>query len=74
MILDQLPNVQSLSASEKWQLAEELWNELIPNVDAERDDAIVKLIESRMEEYRKNPESATTWDALKNRLKLLRHA
>ena len=74
MILDQFPSVQNLSPNEKWQLAEELWDELIPSADAERDEAIVKLIESRMEDYRQNPESATTWDALKDRLKLLKHA
>lgn len=74
MILDTLPEVQSLSARDKWQLAEELWDELIPDVNDARDSAIEKLIDARMEEYRQNPETATTWDAVKQRMKALRHA
>ena len=74
MILDTLPEVQSLSARDKWQLAEELWDELIPDVNDARDSAIEMLIDARMEEYRQNPETATTWDAVKQRMKALRHA
>ena len=74
MILDTLPEVQSLSARDKWQLAEELWDELIPDVNDARDSAIEKLIDARMEDYRQNPETATTWDAVKQRMKALRHA
>jgi putative addiction module component (TIGR02574 family) len=74
MILDTLPEVQSLSAQDKWLLAEELWDELIPDVNESRDAAIEKLIDARMEDYRQNPETATSWDAVKQRIKALRHA
>ncbi len=74
MILDTLPAVQNLSAQDKWRLAVELWDELIPDVEDRRDNAIQELIDRRMESYRQNPESATTWDALKQRMMMPRHA
>lgn len=74
MILETLPNVSSLSREEKWQLAGELWDELLPESTPAIDDAIEKLIQARMETYRQNPESASSWAAVKERLKLSRNA
>jgi len=73
MIIDSLPQVRDLSPEEKWQLAEELWDELIPDVNEARDNAIEKLIESRMSHYRENPETASSWESLKERIESLRN-
>ena len=74
MIIDSLPQVRDLSPEEKWQLAEELWDELIPNVNESRDNAIEKLIESRINHYRRHPETASSWESLKERIESLRNA
>jgi len=74
MIIDSLPQVRDLSPEEKWQLAEELWDELIPNVNESRDNAIEKHIESRMNHYRRHPETASSWESLKERIESLRNA
>ena len=74
MIIDSLPGVRDLSTEQKWQLAEELWGELIPDKDEGRDSAIERLIEGRMEHYRSHPETASSWESLKHRIEKLRHA
>jgi hypothetical protein len=52
MILDQVPAVQKLSAEEKWQLIDELWQQLLPPAIPEPQAEIVHLLESRLAEYR----------------------
>ena len=72
MIIEKFPEVRNLSADDKWLLAEELWEELVPEPDAERDEAIQKLIEARMEDYRRNPQSAVSWETVKQKMQALR--
>ena len=74
MILEQFPGVRNLSADDKWLLAEELWEELLPEPDAERDQAIHKLIAARMDDYRLNPHTAVSWESVKQKMQALRHA
>lgn len=74
MILEQFPGVRGLSTGDKWLLAEELWEELVPEADVERDEAIQKLIEARMEHYRRNPDTAVSWETVKQKIQALRHA
>ena len=71
MIIDSIPEVKSLSPEEKWQLAEELWDELIPGDLEARDQAIERLIDARKRHFAEHPESATTWADLKKRLEIL---
>jgi len=73
MIIDSIPEVKDLSPQEKWQLAEELWDELMPDELGARDDAIERLIEARKSHFEQHPESATSWTELKQRLDALRH-
>ena len=72
MILEKLPAVQQLTPSEKSQLVEELWEQWLPRDDAATSAAIVELLEARMEHYRKHPETASTWDEVKQRIERLR--
>lgn len=73
MIIDSLPEVQGLSPEQKWKLAEELWDELIPEKISDRDDAIEELINQRMRHYKEHPETASSWEAVKSRLNALKH-
>ncbi len=73
MIIDSLPEVRDLSPEEKWRLAEELWDELIPDEMETRDDAIERLIEARKRHFQEHPETATSWESLKQRIASLRH-
>lgn len=69
MILEQHPDIQRLSPSEKLALVTELWDDLathpanVPVTDAE-----IQELDRRMEEYRKDPTQVTTWDAIKQRI------
>ena len=72
MILDRLPDVRSLPPNEKWMLAEELWDELVPLEDAGRDDAIMSVISERMAQYRVDPSTATDWPRLQEKLAMIK--
>ncbi len=72
MILETLPSVQKLSPSEQSQLVEELWERWLPRDDEPTNAAIVELLEVRMEHYRQHPETASTWDDVKQRIERLR--
>lgn len=69
MIIERFPEVQKLSPSEKLLFVSELWNDLEahPNeVPVSR--AIISELDARMENFRKNPNDFTTWDAVKERI------
>ena len=72
MILKKLPAVQQLTRSEKSQLVEELWDCWLPREDDETRAASIELIEARMAHYRQHPETASTWDEVKQRIERLR--
>ena len=72
MILETLPAVMNLSPRERAQLAKELWEEWLPRDDSESHSAIVEVLESRAAHFREQPESASSWDEVKQRLELLR--
>ena len=69
MVIERLPEVQKLSAEEKWVLVDELWTDLtgeeMPAVDPE----IVEELQRRMAHYKAHPETATTWEAIRDRLR-----
>jgi putative addiction module component (TIGR02574 family) len=72
MILEKLPAVQQLTPTEQSQLVEELWERWLPRDDEPTNAAIVELLQARMEHYRQHPESAVTWDEVKQRIERLR--
>ena len=72
MILETLPAVQQLSPCEQSQLIEELWERWLPRDDEETRSATVELLEARLAHYRKHPETASTWDEVKERIERLR--
>ncbi len=71
-ILEKTPAIRELSDDDKRQLIDELWTEMDGSPEESVSPEIIKLLDSRMEEYRRNPESASTWDEAKQRLQSLR--
>lgn len=69
MILEKHPEIQRLSPAEKLTLVTEIWDDLAahPASLPVTQDQIAEL-ERRMENYRKNPEQVTTWEAIKQRI------
>lgn len=69
MIADTIPELKRLSPEEKLMLVGELWDELAARPEAfpPRDDHI-KLLQERLEHYRRHPESATAWEDVKARI------
>ncbi|MEO7319118.1 MAG: addiction module protein [Chthoniobacteraceae bacterium] len=69
MILEQHPELQHLSPSQKLLLVTELWDDLavnpekIPVTRQQMDE-----IDRRLEAYRNDPSEVTTWDAIKARI------
>jgi len=69
MILEQFPEVQRLTASEKLILVSELWNDLEAHpseVPVSRE--IIAELDRRMEHLRQHPEEFTTWEAVRDRI------
>lgn len=70
MILETLPNVQSLSADEKAILAQELLDELnAPAVSVDQEAAILDVLNRRFEDYRRNASEGSSWGDVRARLK-----
>lgn len=67
-MLEQLPEVQRLSDSEKFQLATELWNELSDSPNIPVDPAIVALLEERNAAFKAGKHPSSPWDEIKKRL------
>jgi putative addiction module component (TIGR02574 family) len=69
MILEQFPEIQQLSASEKLIFVTELWNDLEAHpseVPVSRE--ILAELDRRMEHFRLHPDEFTTWEAVKERI------
>ncbi len=69
MIIERLPEVQKLSTEEKWLLVDELWADLVDEAVPAADPEILAELEARMAHYRAHPETATTWEAIRDRLR-----
>ena len=69
MIIERLPEVQKLSNEEKWALVDELWADLVGDSESEAKPAIVEELQSRMAHFEANPETGTTWEAIRDRLR-----
>jgi len=70
MILENLPEVQSLTAEEKSILTQELLDELnAPEIRAEQEGAILELLNARYELFRSDPATASSWEEARDRLR-----
>jgi putative addiction module component (TIGR02574 family) len=64
MLLERLPEVQSLSVEDKWRLIDELWSDLAQEIErAGVDDNTLALLNQRFEEYIQDPGQAQPLDA-----------
>ena len=72
MIIERLPEIRNLSTEEKWVLVDELWADLLAESFPPADPAILAELERRMAHYEAHPETATTWEAVRDRLRATR--
>ena len=68
-MIERMPELRTLSPSDKLALVTELWDDLASNPDdipitAEQ----IAEVDKRLEEYRKNPDLGTTWEQVKARI------
>lgn len=69
MTADQiLADAASLSVSEKLRVAQAIWDSLPENVVPTPNSEIKSEFDRRMENYRRNPDSGMTLDALRRQL------
>jgi|GEM_PF-1419290 len=69
MILETLPDVQSLTIPQKRKLAEELWDEVLPQQPLTTDDdALERLLDARMKAWRDGDQAAAPWNEVRDRL------
>jgi len=70
MIMEKIPAVAGLNATEKLLLVTELWDDLAlhPGEIPVLPDQIAEL-DRRMNSYQADPENVTTWDAIKERIR-----
>lgn len=69
MLLDQYPDVRSLSSAEKLILVSELWDDLAEHpseMPVSRE--IIEELNRRMEHFRRNPGEFTTWEAIQEKV------
>jgi putative addiction module component (TIGR02574 family) len=71
MIAEQFPGVKQLSLQEKWQLANELWQEVEEHQqELPTRPEIRALVEQRFAEYDKDPSTAMSLDDFKRHYRL----
>jgi putative addiction module component (TIGR02574 family) len=69
MLLERLPEVQSLSVEDKWRLIDELWSNLAREVEsAGADEGTLSLLNRRFAEYVQDPTQAQPLDTCLARL------
>jgi putative addiction module component (TIGR02574 family) len=69
MLLERLPEVQSLAPEDKWRLIDGLWRDLAGQLDAAGPEAkVVELLEQRFAAYLADPSQARPADEVFARL------
>ena len=73
MIVETIPELESLDPSKKLMLVSELWDSVIAGrLDIPVSEALLQELDARLEEFRKDPSQATTWDEAKARIRASR--
>ena len=63
MLIEKLPEVQSLPVEEKWRLIDELWQDLAQQVEGTAPDTkVIAFLESRFADYLADPSQARPMD------------
>ena len=63
MLIEKLPEVQSLPVEEKWRLIDELWQNLAQQVEgATSDTNVIAFLENRFADYLADPSQARPMD------------
>ena len=63
MLIEKLPEVQSLPVEEKWRLIDELWQNLAQQIEgAAPDTNVIAFLENRFTDYLADPSQATPMD------------
>ena len=71
MIIDKIPDIKRLSVREKLMLAEELFAETeYSDCDVIENDEHLKILEDRWQNYLEHPETASTWEEVKERMRI----
>ncbi len=69
MVRERIPQLQTLSAAEKFVLAIELWHEVASNPDEiPVTDEQLNELDRRFEEYQLNPDKVIAWQDFKARI------
>ena len=66
MVIEQHPSLHALSPEDKLQLSEELCMDAM--LDVQRNPALLERVQTRLEEYRADPDNSLSWDELKRRI------
>ena len=68
MIIDKISGLSQLSTQEKNELARELWEQAEADLSNPESQAQIRILNSRWKHYLANPETASTWSEVKDRL------
>lgn len=69
MIVETIPQIESLSASEKMTLISEIWEGMkVDSEEVEISDELKAELDRRWEHYQANPDTAQPWEEVKKRL------
>lgn len=66
MVIENHPSLFDLSAAEKLLLSEELCTDAL--LSAEADPELAKMVRERLDEFRNQPDTGISWEALKAKL------
>ena len=73
VIAEKIPALATLSVQEKLLLASELWDEVLTQTDdIPVSQEILDELDRRMEEYRRDPSIASSWEDVKQRIRASR--
>jgi putative addiction module component (TIGR02574 family) len=68
-MIERIPELRTLSPSEKLALVTELWDDLAANPEDVRvTPEQIAEVDRRLEEYRNNPDLSSTWEEVKARI------
>jgi len=71
MIAECLPDLAAMSRDQKWLVFRELEEELAVNdltETAEGKAAVIEILDQRWQHYQADPDSATTWSSVRERM------